>query len=217
MSEDYLDINQNIELEINQGPYQGRYMSKISDISEAEMTVMAIYDEELIPLRKNLPVDVYFNGEHAVYKFKSKVKKRYKDPIPLIVLSIPQEIKRIQRRQYFRLKVNKNIYYKLAKNDEDKQKKEDYKKTQIVDISGGGVKMVLNNDLKKGDIIQILLKIDCLKQTPITGKVVRFITSEDGYTKFAGIKFIDIKRSIQDKIIGWIFDYQRDLRRRGLL
>src|SRR6056297_605726 len=205
MPEDYLKINKNIELEINKGPYQGRYLSKISDISEAEMTVMAIYDGGLVPLRKNLPVNVYFYGEKAVYKFESRVKKRYKDPIPLIVLNIPEEIKRIQRRQYFRLKVNKDISYKLVQDDEHKQQEEDYKKTQIVDISGGGVKMVLNDDLKKGDIIQILLKIDSLKEKAITGKVVRFITSEDGYTKFAGIKFINIKRSIQDKIVGWIF------------
>ena len=215
MPVDKLEINQNIELEINEGPYRGTYMSKISDISEDKIIVMAIYDGELIPLRKNLPINVYFNGEHAVYKFESRVEKRIKDPIPLMELKIPEEIKRIQRRQYFRLKVNKDAYYRLQ---EDKEKnKDDYIKTQIIDISGGGVKLVLESKLKKGDIIEIKLYINSLKESPITGKVVRITTLKDDYTKAAGIKFINIRYSIQDKIVGWIFDYQSELRRRGML
>ena len=207
-----LTVNQNIELEINEGPYQGRYISKISNITEEEITIMAIYDGELLPLRKNLPLNVYFYGEHAVYRFKSSIKERIRNPIPLLVLVHPEEVERIQRRQYFRLKVNKKIHYRLAANEQS-----DYKETRILDISGGGIKMVINTELEMGDKLQFFIDIAPLKEILFTGKIVRITKLADRNTKAAGIKFINVKRSIQDKIISWIFEYQSELRRRGML
>ncbi len=209
-----LTVNQNIELEINEGPYQGRYMSKISNITEEEITVMAVYDGELLPLRKNLPINVYFYGEHAVYRFKSSIKARVRNPIPMLVLIYPEKAERIQRRQYFRLKINEKVYYRFADNE---QQANDYKETRIIDISGGGIKLVLNTELKMGDKLQFFIDIKPLQDILFTGKVVRITKLADRNTKAAGIKFINIKRNIQDKIISWIFEYQSKLRRRGML
>ncbi|MCP6681241.1 flagellar brake protein [Bacillus nakamurai] len=56
-------------------------------------------------LHRGLEITVEFTGSGQVpYQFKSTVKGKRKDPIPMIGLDIPpkEEMKRIQRRQYVR-------------------------------------------------------------------------------------------------------------------
>jgi c-di-GMP-binding flagellar brake protein YcgR len=82
-------------------------------------------------------------------------------------------------------------------------------------LSGGGIKLVLESELKKDDIIEMLLDIEGIEELPIMGKVRELYDIPDGQA--AGIEYIDINRKIRDLIISWMFDYQRELRKKGLL
>ena len=118
-----LSINQNIELVISEGPYQGSYNSKVSDLLEEKIKVMAIYKrEELIPLRKGVEVQLLYEGDSAFYSLTTEILGREKYPIPTLILKRTNEVNRIQRRRYFRLQVNKKIKYKSLKDIEDEKK-----------------------------------------------------------------------------------------------
>ena len=96
-----LDVNQNIELLVPEGPYQGSYNSKVSDITEDEIMIMSVYKrEERIPLRKGLEVAVLYEGDSAFYSLKTEIIDRVRDPIPLLILKKTDEVNRIQRRSY---------------------------------------------------------------------------------------------------------------------
>ncbi|MFW6381071.1 MAG: flagellar brake protein [Bacillota bacterium] len=216
MAENALEINQKIQLEIDRGPYQGTFPSKIADIEDEVIKVVPPYDKgELLPLRRNLELKVYFTGDDAAFYFESKVIGREREPIPLIVLTPPETLKRIQRRNYFRLEVSEPIYYRRL--DEEEEPLEEFRESKTVDVSGGGVKMVLDQPLEADDLLELYLNIPDIDDVPILGKVRQIYTLPDDYTKAAGIEFIRISSRIRDTIVGWLFDYQRKLRRRGLL
>lgn len=212
-----LSINQNIELFIKEGPYQGSYNSKVSDLLEDKIKIMAIYKrEELIPLRKGLEVQLLYEGDSAFYSLTTEILGREKEPIPTLILKKTDDIDRIQRRRYFRLQVNKKIKYKVLKEIEDEYKEAKFRQTIALDLSGGGLLMVLKEDLNLKDILLFNLNIEGLNGL-VRGRIVRIKHNKDGYSKTAGIEFIEMKRKKRDKIISFLFNYQRKLRRRGMI
>ncbi|MFW6278809.1 MAG: flagellar brake protein [Bacillota bacterium] len=211
-----LEINQKVELEIKTGPYRGKYQSKIADIGNDTLKIMTpTHKGEILPIRKNLFLEVFYTDDDAAYRFFTRVLGRVKEPIPLLIAEIPSEVDRIQRRNYFRLEITKDVEY--CRIDEEGEPLEEYKETKILDISGGGIKMNIEGDnLGIGTQLKIKLEIDALENNPVKGEVVQTYDLPEGI-KAAGIKFLDLEDSFRDEIVGWIFEKQREMRKKGLL
>ncbi|MGM0446147.1 MAG: flagellar brake protein [Bacillota bacterium] len=212
-----LSINQNIELVVKEGQFEGSYNSKVADIVDDEIFIMAIYKrEEIIPLRKGIKVDVLYEGDTAFYSLTSEITGREKEPLPMLSIKLTDNIERIQRRRFFRVLVNKKIQYISLKEQLDKETQPVFKETTAIDLSGGGLLMVLKDDLKVNDRLLFKLDIEDLDKL-VEGKIVRILYNKDGHSKTAGIEFVDINRKDRDTIISYLFNYQRKLRRRGLI
>lgn len=211
-----MEINQIIELEVKRGLYRGRYQSRISDLAQDHLKVLVPFDKgSLVPLSKGINLSVFYAAEAAAYKFSAQVIDRIKEPVPQLIIekSNSDDVTKIQRRCYFRLEVKRGVLYRRV--DEEWEPAEDFKKTTTIDISGGGIKMVLPEDLSNDIILELKLDIPEVKGVPIISKLIRSYELPDG--KAAGIKFIDINHRTRDAIMGWLFDYQRKLRRKGLI
>ncbi|MTI58802.1 MAG: hypothetical protein FH762_02230 [Firmicutes bacterium] len=220
VSEHKLEVNQNFELVVRDSSFQGNYLSKIADISGGRIKVTAPFVHgEVVPLRINMGVEMYFTAEMAAYAYKTKIVDREMGEIPLLVLTYPDLKQRIQRREFFRLEVKEKVYYRLL--DRELQAITELKETTTIDISGGGVKMVFdnvkdsNNDIHKGRLMELFLQIPELGDTAIISKVVNVFDLPEGIA--VGIKFVEIDNYVREKIISWLFDYQRELRQRGML
>jgi c-di-GMP-binding flagellar brake protein YcgR len=212
-----LSINQNIELVVKEGQFEGSYNSKVADITDDQIWIMSIYKrEELIPLRKGVKVEVLYEGDTAFYSLSTEITGRKKEPLPLLSIKVNDNIERIQRRRFFRVQINKQIKYISLKEQLDKETQPKFKETTVIDLSGGGLLMVLKDDLKINDRLMFKLDIDELDKL-IEGKIVRIKYNKDGYSKTAGIEFVDLDRKDRDTIISYLFNYQRKLRRRGMI
>lgn len=214
MIEHNLKVNQNFELIVKDGPFKGNYLSKIADIRDNKIKVSIPYTHgEIIPLRINLDVEMYFTGELAAYSYNTVIIDRELEPIPLLILSYPDTKQRIQRREFFRLEVKEKIIYQIL--NRDLEPITDKKKTTTIDISGGGLKMVVDNFINKGTLMELYLQIPELKNTPIISKVANILDLPEGIA--VGVNFVEIDNNIREQIIGWLFDYQRELRQKGML
>ncbi len=95
-----------------------------------------------------------------------------------------------ENRKFIRLKAPIGVVYKLCKG---KNRKETL--SFIRDISGGGLRMLVKEDLREGDLLDIQLQIPHLEE-PIQaiGEVIWFASSEerDGRSREAGVRFRDI-------------------------
>jgi|AntRauTorcE11898_2_1112593.scaffolds.fasta_scaffold06213_2 c-di-GMP-binding flagellar brake protein YcgR len=212
-----LSINQNIELVVKEGQFEGSYNSKVADIVDDEIFIMSIYKrEELIPLREGIKVDVLYEGDSAFYSLTSEITGRKKEPLPMLSIKLTDNIERIQRRSFFRVQINKKIQYISLKEQRKKETQPEFKETTAIDLSGGGLLMVLKDEFKVNDRLLFKLDIEDFDKL-VEGKIVRIKYNKDGYSKTAGIEFVDINRKDRDAIISYLFNYQRKLRRRGMI
>ena len=215
MASGKLQVNKNIEIEVKDSAYAGVYQSKISQINEDTIEVLTpIENSEIVPLRKGTVLKVFYTGQRAAYKFKSQIIDRFKEPIPTLIIKYPQEVNRIQRRDYFRLEYQLDLKYCLV--DEEGSNISDFHETVTCDISGGGIRMVLNEELEVNTIIKLFITgIPQIEQDSIIGEIVNIYDSISG--KAAGVEFVDITAKTQDEIVGWLFDKQREMRKKGLI
>jgi len=208
-----LKVNQSIEVEIRKGVYSGTYTSKIEEINEDNIKILTPFKKgEIIPVHIGTNLNIFFTGKDAAYTFHSQVIDRLKENVRLLVITPPEDINRIQRRDFFRLNVKKDAKYR--KVNRQLEPEEEYLETSTIDISAGGVRLALESELTKGDLIEITIAIPALDEE-IIGEIKQIYSLKNG--KAAGIEFKGISQHTRDSIMSWLFDYQRKLRKKGML
>ncbi|ASW43081.1 flagellar brake protein [Clostridium isatidis] len=201
-----LEINNKLEVFYD----KKNYKSVIQDIREKEKEVLIsipVFDGEYLTLATGTIIEqIYYDNNGNVYQFKSKVLGRIKERnLSLYRLSSPYDIKKIQRRDYVRVNFVKAINYLHSNNIEEK-----YKKALLLDLSGGGMKMKVEEKLEKGDVIfsKIIYEDSIIN---VNGKVVRVERTDDN--KFiCGINFSDISEKTREEIIKIVFKVMRKQR-----
>lgn len=180
--------------------------------------------------------------ETAVYFFKSKViGRKYSRHIPLYLISWPEEeeIERKQRREYFRLRSVMDLQYWVLLSG-DKRSEDDPaeaneivepidwskpleklvkflgepKKGILADISGGGLLMILPQEIPVGSLVGVRLFLGRQgqeKELLVKGKVVRVEAADKKANRFRhGIQFQDISSRVQEEIIQYVFIRSRE-------
>ncbi|BCS80483.1 flagellar brake protein [Anaerocellum diazotrophicum] len=207
-----------------------QYISKIADIKDDCFYI-------LTPIKEGVYVTFYIDEILRVYKvssdgvwmFDGVVEERFKEPEYMVKVKQISDVRKIQRRMFFRLPVNLDIFVKLLSHDqiskENKQEdwaEEEFSEGKIVkaltkDISGGGVCFIAQEEFEIGDIIltkipieqeELILKAQILRKERVQHPMYRFMY---------GCKFIEARQNEIDKIVRFIFAQQQKMRQKGLL
>ncbi|AWB09398.1 Flagellar protein YcgR [Thermodesulfobium acidiphilum] len=160
-----------------------------------------------------------------IYQFQSLILERRKEPntnLFLFALKAAKEVKKIERRNFFRLPVILDITLKIKKNIQDK----DFIifKGKTKDLSGGGVRVAVKSSdykeimklIKEDYIIFIEFEIDKRKKINQKIKFVNSYTDEESKIGFISFYFDNIYRGIQDSIIRFLFAKQREMKQKGI-
>jgi len=201
------------------------YVSQILDIKDnAFQAAMPIYGGHLVPLEVGSKYDVFFKTSKGLYKAICEVIARSKiEKIYILELKPISKMEKFQRREYFRFNttIDANICILTEKEMRDFLKSftfpEDYKNKKkigaIIDISGGGVKMVSNDLYKKDDMVLIEFNImvgTILKNINLPGKVIESTTSDNRVDLGEHrIEYNEITKETRELLIKYIFDEQR--------
>ena len=178
------------------------------------------HEKTLLPVGDTV-TGIYYDTDKNVYMFNSKVLARTVENIPMYKLSMPENVSRIQRRDYVRIPIIIPVRYAEI-TPEIKSLMEDQKawaanadkipweKATIFDISGGGINLGADRPLEQEKNILIHINREDLQIT-VQGKVVRKYTRilNDQVTYHHGIKFINMSEPVRDKIIAFIFQKYR--------
>lgn len=197
------------------------FVTDVVSVGKKDIVVAAPQKQKEI-VRKMLPgtqVIVRFMRREEIGVFRSDVLAHdlFKDP-PTIVLSQPGGInweKRttayFQRRQFVRLEAALPIEY--------------FSDPGIVrhaitnDISGSGLSIITLFPLEKDTFFRFKINLP-EKVIETNSKVVRCKTLQEkgGLGKYeVAFNFVGMSQNDQDTIVRYIFDRQRELRRRGLI
>ncbi|QIB26175.1 flagellar brake protein [Caloranaerobacter azorensis] len=216
---EYPVIGDKIEIKRVNIEADDKYASQVLDIIDDDIYIISgpIQKSTLIPLHVGNLIEIsYFREDKGRFVFKAKIIEReYKDVYKLKIERISC-ITKIQERNYYRLSVKLDVQkvYSLKIRDEEKEVIEN---CTAKDISGSGIRMFCNLKHSIGDLVKLQMPIGDFNITAL-GTVVRVQEIENGNFKFSlGVKFTDIKDEDRERLIKYIFEQQRKLRKKGLI
>jgi c-di-GMP-binding flagellar brake protein YcgR len=241
--EDILSINDNVELEVLNGPLSGKaFITRVEDMTKNSIMLAAPFDPErvfYIHIRTGTRVRISFPKKDAIYQFNSSVADSRSDRIPIIIVNKPKEIFRFQRREFVRLDDIIPVSYKVTVPEKmdvkykliDKKELPGFKPGQIDDsflngftknISGNGMLIVVKKDIAKlGNLLEISFRLPGrTKIFDVIGEIVRIaveIKVEGNDEIGVGVRFVKIDERDRTEIIRYIFDKQREIIKKGLL
>lgn len=146
----YISIGDKIKVEVKEGDYRGFYLSRVEDVSDV-IKIALPTDEEgrYAVLEKFTPIFISYFINKKRLGFNSKnIDRIVENGLRLFIISSPDEIFRIEDREFFR--INVNILTSLLYYDKEI-------KCLIVGISDGGVLVMSKLKMGKGDIIKVFI------------------------------------------------------------
>jgi c-di-GMP-binding flagellar brake protein YcgR len=103
-----------IELVVNEGPFQGRFRTRVEEVGKKILTIgVPVYERQYLPLREGTKFEVEFTDNIVAFSFRTVLLKRFFAPIPTFVIEYPTYIKKIQRRKYVRIPIISLIRYQV--------------------------------------------------------------------------------------------------------
>ncbi len=215
-----LKINQKVEIQLQNGSYAGSHPSRVEEIFPDKIIFAAPLKRGMaIPLKKGDVITVHYWGQTAGYSFTTKIlETKLQRLLPVIVAAKPEKVTRIQRRNFLRIPVALRLTFSILEDLEHNSGSEIFH-TETVDLSGGGVMIKSPVKLLRDQCLEIELTLPRKGTINVTGKVVR-IQETKGKGKpiyLVGIDFLVIKESDRDKIVAFVFEYERKMRKKGLI
>jgi len=202
-------VNKKLEILVDEKYFN----SNIQDVTDEYIAInIPMSYGEYLPLSKGTVVEAIYYEEENIYKFKSLVIGRKFENIPIILLSKPTEIQKVQRRKYFRIPLISGIKYKNLKNNPQinpkSVAKSEYAKALLVDLSGGGMKIKVSEQVNLNDFLLVSLTID--NQTVlIVTQAMRIVKDDEG--RFTcGLSFEFLENTTREVIIKFIFQLMRE-------
>lgn len=219
MAKEELKINQKVEIRLDNASYKGSYPSRVEELPSNRITLAApIKKGKIIPLGRGDIITVYYWTQTAGYSFTTRVIKTGFRRIPTITVERPREMKRIQRRNYLRIPAILPITFSVLEDLEHVSRLEIYR-GETIDISGGGVMFKSPIKLTEDVCLEMEITLPRKGTVNVGGRVVRIREKlgKSGPEFFVGVDFSVIDESDRDKIIGFVFQRQREMRRKGLI
>lgn len=179
------------------------YRCSIQGITENSVSInVPVNNGELLMLNGGEVLDVQYCSETGnYYEFELEVIGRNNDDnIPMYNLSLPRNLRRIQRRDYVRVEVLRNIKYR-------RKEEESWREAIMLDISGGGMRIKVPIELDIGD--RLITKFESSgKLFEIEVEIKRNEKVNAGEYIY-GLEFIDINEKRRDNIIEDVFFVMR--------
>lgn len=237
MGFEILKIGDKVEIEdvekgMNASSEAGKfsYVSQIYQIVDGEhlRILMPFQGEKLVLLETNLRYHLCVYNSNGLFKCVAQVTDRFKSENYYIAeVVIKSGLRRVQRREYYRLEKLLEIEYRqLSEIEESYRSAEEvrehemlgirYQSALAVDLSGGGARMVMNESFEIDTYLMIKMKIGVQSNDIcLVANVLMCSPMKTDQTKYeVRVKFVKIREYEREKLIKYIFEEERKLRQK---
>lgn len=237
---DKIDIRilQQVEKEKNEGIMAKVYKSRVQDIKKDNLLEVSMpsYAGKMEVLSLGIRYECIFYTKSGLYRCVAQVKENYKvDGLYLLLLEPKSPLEKFQRREYFRFECAMDIeYYKIAEDEAKIDKIEELKRQHkecnpemkanhaiAVDLSGGGIRFMAEEEGKKGEYVfisMLLRSLDNNQLLEIAGRVLscKRVEGDRGKKKYEyRVQFLTRDQKKRETIIKYIFEQERKNRQKG--
>jgi c-di-GMP-binding flagellar brake protein YcgR len=206
------------------------YVSQILDMKDSDTIVaaMPIQEGHVIPLEVGTVLDAYFYTQKGIFQSQIEVLSRGKERnIHTMDCSLIAPLTKFQRRQFYRLDCSIPLEIAVLREEEvqkyidleiePEQLDEYYVDAVIKDISGGGLRVISEQDFAFEEEMEVFLRFPLTFSTGmewlfVMGKIIN-IKKEEKYFDMR-IVFEHISNELREKIVKYIFEEQRRLRQK---
>jgi len=144
----------------------------------------------LVPFNNGVELSIYLVSRDAIYNFTGRVVKTFiRDISNLIEIKISSEIKRIQRRDFFRYKTPLELTLT------------DLGKFESSDVSGGGIGFCSKVEVQLKTKINGYIKMP-KENIKFNGTIVRCEKNDKGYS--IGVRFDKLENESRELIVKYI-------------
>ena len=211
-----------------------KYISQILDEAPNDRmyAAMPVRGGTIVPLSVGQKLSVTFYSNSGLQRCEVVVTGRYKrDGLFLVELEQTTVIQKVQRREFFRYECRKPIKYRIIEGEEleiirsgnayfaDEQNAK-WKDAIMLDLSGGGIRLVSSYKEEKGAFVEVQLDIECNEEVEILYLYAELLRSERNPNNHSiydqRIMFWKIDNGMREKIIRYIFEQQRKKRSQQL-
>lgn len=232
----YIAPGSKIELEAidrvlqEDGSYQKKkFDSKVVDIIDEDRLeiLMPMEQTKLVLLPVNGEYDIHFFTSKGLFQCFGKVTNRYKNGnLYLLEIELISNLQKYQRREYYRYSCMLPISFRiLTDNERIAVESKRYilfdelpmNKSEIVDISGGGLRFLSKMAVEIGDLIYAQYGLSDGKEFKHVARVLGVKKLEggqnDGHFELR-CQFVNILNGEREQIIRYIFEEERNKRKR---
>ncbi|MEN6350190.1 MAG: flagellar brake domain-containing protein [Syntrophomonas sp.] len=209
---DFIKINQLVEIELDMQKdgldETEAFASRIEDMGKNWIMVAAPYRKgAAVPVHPGTEVQIRVGKEGSYYLFHTRLLARQKGRQPMLQLSEPFKITKIQMRSWVRVPASLPVCYKMAGYEMD------FYEANTADISGGGVLILLTHPVDKDTLLDLEVKLPG-EPLKTKGLVTRCIEQNKFYQ--IGISFQDLEPKEQESVVAYVFQKQREHIKKGV-
>lgn len=204
---------------IIRGKEQGKKRVMVSQVLEDAregvlVIAMPIFKRRLVPIKTDRTIEIMFYRDNGVYEFEARVVGRSGGRIPNLKVQALTSVKKSQRRDYYRLNTVLPVKVSISNSEGEESV---IIRCLTLDLSAGGMRLASDRDIEKDCIINCDMMLSN-KPYSVKAKVVRSTAVyNQEYAFEIGVQFIELKEKVRCSIIGFIFEEQRKLKRKGLI
>lgn len=209
------------------------YVSKIYDIMPNGLLqiAMPIYDGKIVPLSVNEKYSACFYTDRGLLQCNVIITARYKNGnLFFLDVRMLNELNKVQRRAYYRYSCLLDGKIRVVSDDEFTTGMLDdpsipeidlpWDDVKILDISGGGAKIVGHKHLDRDEVIKIRFMVAILDEIVSFNLFARILSSTPLKNKSGlyelRLEFMKISLDDIDKIIKFIFESERVARAKDM-
>jgi c-di-GMP-binding flagellar brake protein YcgR len=236
-----LQIWDKVEIVIDDGREQSVYISRVEDINDSGIIITKPnWVRGGQGLTFNTMVYVQFKKPDAMYRFSAQMRPYGHKTKDLIRLYDFGETRRVQRRQFVRIRfITKLRYWLFKDHDGNTFEEEKWKESVSEDISAGGILIRSNDDITADDLLVLRIRqydpigippfvaARCCRLTKVNEQdyaALEFITADclnDYFTADEVRKLPPhiqkFNAQVQNNLVRFVFEEQVRDRQKGLL
>ena len=217
---DIIQVNRKAELKVNFNGEQHIIMCDVKGITTDTVVLFCPIESRELALKSltnGSKIDLNVYSYSGIIVLTSYVKRIQFDTI---VIDYPEEKERIQRREYFRIGIQRPI--NISYNDGYKDRNYVGK---TIDISGGGVRFWTQEHCQVGFMAEVVMHVEdlCGAKEPIeaSGRIIYVKNHDSRFTSKSGyisvVKFHEISPKSRQLIMQTCFKIQIEMRKKGII
>ena len=193
--------------------------SRVEEIKNGKILAAMPMNEKGVPIipRPGEAMMGKTPGDGCFYKFSTHyLDKAREENIPVWIVTMPAEVQKIQNREFVRVSAD---YTVILRPLNEYGAMGDMIITRITDISGGGIALTNDKELPVGSKAVVeLTSIPGVGMLRITGQIMRCVPIKNATTPTyqIGVKFLDMSKVHQNKLVKFIFEIQRQSLAKGI-